>query len=186
MKKNLIALALMLALAGAQAQETTASSLAGSASQAGAASQSGAAIFLDQSIPSEQTINSTQTVNGHSTYTGSTTSKEDNNVHYSGTQTIKNVPGIAMSGPASGPCTGASGGLGLAGPGWGVGLNGAKVEPSCVLRENIRVTGMAMQSLDGVAHPQEKGALLVMMMDQMKGLAAMSANIIEDNVRKAK
>jgi hypothetical protein len=182
MKQSLIALALLVSF-GAMAQEATATSQAGSASQAGAASQSGAVIYLDQSGPSSQTVNATTNVNGNSTYTGSTTAKEDTSVHYSGTQTVKNVPGIAMSGPASGPCTGSSGGLGVAGPGFGVGLNGAKVEPSCVLRENIRVTGMAMQSLDGATNPQEKGALLVMMMDQMRGLAAMSAEIINDNVK---
>jgi hypothetical protein len=105
-------------------------------------------------------------------------------IHYSGTQTVKNVPGIAMSGPASGPCTGASGGLGLAGPGFGLGLNAAKVEPSCVVRENVRVIGMAMQSLDGAVYPQEKGELMILMMDAVRGLGSMNAQIIGEHVKK--
>ena len=134
------------------------------------------------------TTTQNQNLNGHTTsdqnvhYSGSVynetgggvnntnTNFSQENVHYSGTQTIKNVPAIAMSGPASGPCTGASGGLGLAGPGWGVGLNGSAVMVDCRLRENLRVIGMAMQSLDGAANPQEKGEATVMFMDDMRAL----------------
>ena len=83
-----------------------------------------------------------------------------------------------MSGPASGPCTGASGGIGLAGPGWGVGLNGSAVMDDCRMRENTRVLGMGMQSLDGAANPQEKGEATVMFMDAMRGLAAYNNQII--------
>ena len=108
------------------------------------------------------------------------------NIHYSGTQTINNVPGIAMSGPASGPCTGNSGGLGLAGPGWGVGLNGSAVMADCRLRENARVLGMGMQSLDGAANPQEKGELTVLFMDAMRGLAAYNNTIIANEVKQEK
>ena len=108
------------------------------------------------------------TVDNHTS--GGTYNVSTDNVNYSGTQTIKNVPGIAMSGPASGPCTGASGGLGLAGPGWGLGLNGSAVMVDCRLRENLRVIGMAMQSLDGAANPQEKGEATVMFMDDLRVL----------------
>jgi hypothetical protein len=93
---------------------------------------------------------------------GGTVNTTNENVHYSGTQTVKNVPGIAMSGPASGPCTGASGGLGLAGPGFGVGLNGAKVDDGCTVRENTRVLGQLFQSLDSAnpAKAEAQAALL--------------------------
>jgi hypothetical protein len=182
MKKTLIVLALVASF-GASAQDLSATSGATSRSQAGAQSGSIAAgnvIVLEQNVPETQHIvyenksNSTATLNENN----------NSNVHYSGTTTVKNVPGIAMSGPASGPCTGASGGLGLAGPGWGVGFNGAKVEQSCVVRENVRVIGMAMQSLDGTAYPQQKGEALVMFMDALKGLAAMNNQILIENKAK--
>lgn len=176
MKYTLLA-ALLVASFGSQAQ--TANSGAQSAAGAQSGSAANSILYVDQSVPSTQTIH--QSIHQTGDFTQTT------NSHVSGSTTIKNVPGIAMSGPASGPCTGSSGGIGIGGPGFGFGINGAKVEPSCVLRENIRVTGMAMQSLDGAAHPQEKGALLVMMMDQMRGLALMSQQIIEENVKpKAK
>jgi hypothetical protein len=136
----------------------------------------GNAVTLNQNVPSVQNINQTGTSSSSSTSTNSNTqmmgggtNNTDNvkysgvienrssggtynvsneNVHYSGTQTIKNVPGIAMSGPASGPCTGNSGGIGVAGPGFGVGLNGAKVDDGCTVRENTRILGQLYQSLD--------------------------------------
>jgi hypothetical protein len=152
----------------------------------------GNAVYIDQSGPTSQTVNATSNSSSSSNekYDGTLRTIQSGSVttnvnsHISGTQTIKNVPGIAMSGPASGPCTGASGGLGLAGPGWGLGLNGAKVEPTCVVRENVRVIGMAMQSLDGAAYPQEKGELMLLMMDAVRGLGAMNQAIIGDNVGK--
>ena len=176
------------AVAVGNTNDATAQSQSGSQSGATASTQSGAlgnVVVIDQSGPTEQTVNAT--TNG--TYYGKTenvqsgTVTTNSNVHYSGTQTVKNVPGIAMSGPASGPCTGVSGGLGLAGPGWGLGLNGASVEPSCVVRENVRVIGMAMQSLDGAAHPQEKGELMILMMDAVRGLGAMNTLIINKEVK---
>jgi hypothetical protein len=186
-----------------------------SASQSGAQSGSlsgavGNAIYLDQSGPSSQTVN--QTVNGsttstnHTTVDGKTTNDQnvkysgvvenrssggtydrvDTNVHYSGTQTLKNVPSIAMSGPASGPCTGQSGGIGISGPGWGVGLNGSSVMDDCRMRENTRVLGMGMQSLDGAANPQEKGEATVMFMDAMRNLAAYNNTIYQRVAKEAK
>jgi hypothetical protein len=206
MKRTLTALALALAAFGASAQqdlsaESRAQAAAGAAAQSGSAAM-GNAVYIDQSGPASQTIN--QTVTGQTRaeqiLSGGTTNNDNvrysgvvenrasggytntttENVHYSGSQTLKNVPGIAMSGPASGPCTGASGGIGLAGPGWGVGLNGSSVMVDCRLRENTRVLGMAMQSLDGAANPQEKGELLVMFMDSARALAGYNDKIISD------
>jgi hypothetical protein len=176
-----------------------------SSSQSGASSgsQSGAlgnAVYIDQSGPSSQTLN--QTVNG----TTNSTSKETADVHYSGgtknetvssgtvtnrveysgSQTIKNVPSIAMSGPASGPCTGVSGGLSGAGPGWGIGFNASSVMADCRMRENTRVLGMAMQSLDGTANPQEKGEVTVLFMDAVRGLAAYNNQIVAEEVKAKK
>jgi hypothetical protein len=149
-------------------------------------------VTLNQNVPSTQNINQTgsssstsSNSNTNTNVMGGGTNNTDNikysgtitnattggtnstlttydNVHYSGTQTIKNVPGIAMSGPASGPCTGASGSLGLAGPGFGVGLNGAKVDDGCTVRENTRILGQLYQSLasDNPAKMEAQAALL--------------------------
>lgn len=184
MKKTLVALAMLGAFA-AHAQTTE--SQAGAAAQAGAASQAGAvgnAIILNQNTPAEQ--RSTSTARVEQILSGKTV--EDvrysgglyNSTEYSGTQTLKNVPSIAMSGPASGPCTGNSGGIGLSGPGWGVGLNGSAVMVDCRLRENSRVLGMAMQSFDGQANPQEKGEVTVMFMDSLRLLAGYNDKLMAD------
>ncbi len=108
------------------------------------------------------------------------------NVNYSGTQTLKNVPSIQMSGPASGPCTGVSGGIGISGPGWGFGANGSAVMDDCRLRENTRVLGMAMQSIDGGANPQERGELTVLFMDAARNLAAYNNTIYQRAQKEAK
>ncbi len=136
------------------------------------------------------TTRATQDSTSHDTYdgtqrnitSGGTTNTD--NVIYSGTQTIKNVPGIQMSGPASGPCTGVSGGVGLAGPGWGVGFNGSAVMDDCRIRENTRVLGMAMQSIDGNAYPQERGEVTVLFMDAVRGLAAYNRQIVSGAVKQ--
>jgi hypothetical protein len=176
-------------------------SSSGSESGAVSGSRSGAmgnVIYLDQSGPTSQTVNATSTANSTSKetadvhYSGGTKSEVVNSgtvvqdIRYSGTQTLKNVPGIAMSGPASGPCTGVSGGIGLAGPGWGVGLNGSSVMDDCRMRENTRVLGMGMQSLDGAANPQEKGEATVMFMDAMRGLAAYNKTLIDKATKESK
>ncbi len=182
----------------ATGNQATAGSQSGSQSGAVSDSRSGAlgnVVTIDQRGPVEQTINSngtvTSNVNGHTTEdvniknsgvvenrtSGGTTNFSSENIHYSGSQTVKNVPSIAMSGPASGPCTGVSGGLGISGPGWGFGANGSTVMDDCRLRENTRVLGMGMQSLDGAANPQEKGEATVMFMDAMRALASYNATI---------
>jgi hypothetical protein len=45
---------------------------------------------------------------------------------------------------------------------------------------------MAMQSLDGAAHPQEKGELMILMMDAVRGLGAMNQAIISKEVKAPK
>lgn len=65
------------------------------------------------------------------------------NIRYSGTQTVRNVPGVVVSGPASGPCNGASGGLGIAVPGMGIGANFSKVDEGCEERETARIAFLA-------------------------------------------
>ena len=198
---------------GGQANSTAIGNQAGAQSQSGSQSGSvsdsrsgalGNVVNIDQSGPTSQTINatnsstSTATLNGHTTEdvniknsgvveqrsSGGTVNYSRQDVNYSGSQTIKNVPSIAMSGPASGPCTGASGGVGLAGPGWGFGLNGSAVMLDCRLRENTRVLGMGMQSLDGGANPQEKGEATVMFMDAMRALSEYNKSLYAAEVKK--
>lgn len=186
MKKSLIVLALLASAGMANAQFLAAGSQAGSASQAGASSGSSAAIILNQNTPETQDINQNvhYTTRAEQILSGTTT--ENSNVHYSGSQTLKNVPAIAMSGPASGPCTGVSGGIGIAAAGWGFGANGSSVMADCRLRENTRVLGMAMQSVDGGANPQQKGELMTMFMDAARGLAAYNAQILAEEVKPRK
>jgi hypothetical protein len=66
----------------------------------------------------------------------------DNNVHYSGTQKIKNTADISVGGPASGPCNGFSGGLGVSVPGFAIGANASTVDPGCTARETARIAAM--------------------------------------------
>jgi hypothetical protein len=128
-------------------------------------------------------VNSTQTNTDNVNYSGVIDNRASggtyNVLETRGTTTVKMAPAIAMSGPASGPCTGISGGVGMSGPGWGLGFNGSTVMDDCRLRENTRVLGMGMQSLDGVTSPQEKGEATVMFMDAMRSLAAYNKTIYD-------
>jgi hypothetical protein len=54
----------------------------------------------------------------------------------------------------------------------------------CRLRENLRVIGMAMQSLDGVANPQEKGEITVMFMDDVRALHQYNQKIAGEELGK--
>lgn len=63
-------------------------------------------------------------------------------VEYTGTQRLKNTPDVSIGGPASGPCNGFSGGLGVSGPGFSVGGNTSQVDDGCTRRELIRVSAM--------------------------------------------
>ena len=66
----------------------------------------------------------------------------DNNVRYSGSQTIKNTPDVGVGGPASGPCNGFSGGVGVSVPGFAIGANASTVDKGCEARETARIAAM--------------------------------------------
>jgi hypothetical protein len=66
----------------------------------------------------------------------------DNNIRYSGSQTIKNTPDVSVGGPASGPCNGFSGGVGVSVPGFAIGANASTVDKGCEARETARVAAM--------------------------------------------
>lgn len=66
----------------------------------------------------------------------------DNNVHYSGSQKLKNTPDVGVGGPASGPCNGFSGGVGVSVPGFAIGANASTVDKGCEARETARVAAM--------------------------------------------
>jgi len=144
MKQTLIAIALAAAMPFAFAQSNSTS---GSSANSSPNVTSGNTASESSSASQSNPNNANQQFIQLNTLTPEQ-QRVQQDVRYSGTQTIKNVPGIAMSGPASGPCTGASGGLGVAGPGFGVGLNGSKVDDGCTVRENSRVQGQLYQALD--------------------------------------
>jgi hypothetical protein len=54
----------------------------------------------------------------------------------------------------------------------------------CRMRENTRVLGMAMQSLDGQANPQEKGEVTVHFMDAVRALSAYNKKIADEELGK--
>lgn len=63
-------------------------------------------------------------------------------IRYSGGYDIKSAPSVVLGGPASGPCNGASGGLGLSVMGGGGAFNFSKVDEGCEERETARMLHM--------------------------------------------
>jgi hypothetical protein len=61
---------------------------------------------------------------------------------YEGAQKIKNTPDLGIGGPASGPCNGFSGGIGVTVPGFGIGANMSSVDEGCSHRETARIAAM--------------------------------------------
>ena len=171
MKKSLVLLAAFAAFA-ASAQTSTSGSASNSTSSPviNAGTTESSSTSASQSNPNNANAQYIQL----NTFTPEKQSV-DQQIHYSGTQTVKNVPALAMSGPASGPCTGSSGGLGVAGPGFGVGGNFAKVDDGCSLRENTRTLGQVFQALDG-ADPLKADARAALI-EGMTALRNMNAKI---------
>jgi hypothetical protein len=66
----------------------------------------------------------------------------DNNVVYSGSYKLKNTPDVNVGGPASGPCNGFSGGIGVSIAGMAIGANASTVDEGCTARETARVAAM--------------------------------------------
>jgi len=140
MKTSLFRVALVSAactLAVSAAHGQTAIAGAGSQSQSGAQAGSSSGSQAIINMPSNP-ADTSATVTTNSTSNASQLIRQE----VSGSQTLKNVPNIAMSGPASGPCTGWSGGLAIAVPGGGGGVNFAKPDPGCEDRETARLYGM--------------------------------------------
>ncbi len=67
------------------------------------------------------------------------TIEDSGKLHYSGGYDVKNVPGMFLGGPASGPCNGFSGGVTLAIAGFGFGGNASTVDDGCADRETARM-----------------------------------------------
>lgn len=66
----------------------------------------------------------------------------DNTVNYQGSYKVKNTPDVGVGGPASGPCNGFSGGIGVSMAGIGIGANASTVDEGCSARETARVAAM--------------------------------------------
>lgn len=79
---------------------------------------------------------------GNNTGVSNVTFNEASGVHYSGEYKVKNVAPVSIGGPASGPCNGFSGGIGMSAPGWAIGANASTVDYGCEQREAARVAGM--------------------------------------------
>ena len=65
--------------------------------------------------------------------------------------TLRNTPGVVVSGPASGPCNGLSAGIGLGLPGFGGGVNFSSVDEGCEERETARILGLMGEKDAGIA-----------------------------------
>jgi hypothetical protein len=85
------------------------------------------------------------------------------NVNYSGSVDHRQAPTVFVGGPASGSCTGASGSFGISTLGGGIGGSGASVDPSCTLRENLRVLTMTLPALEGESATFAKGLIMEML-----------------------
>lgn len=83
-----------------------------------------------------------------------------------GTSTVKTAPSITITGPASGPCTGLSGGFGVSFLGGAVGGNLATVDRGCQLRESSRIMAMILPTLA----PEDAAEVRAMLMDSLRAL----------------
>ena len=79
---------------------------------------------------------------GNNTGVSNVTFNEASGVHYSGEYKVKNVAPVSIGGPASGPCNGFSGGIGMSAPGWAIGANASTVDYGCEQREGARIAAM--------------------------------------------
>ena len=66
----------------------------------------------------------------------------DSTVTYQGSYKLKNTPDVSVGGPASGPCNGFSGGVGVSVAGFAIGANASTVDEGCSARETARVAAM--------------------------------------------
>jgi hypothetical protein len=71
-------------------------------------------------------------------------------VNYSGKYKVENVPGIAIGGPASGPCNGFSGGIGASWLGGSIGANTSVVDDGCEDRETARMFHLLGDTASGL------------------------------------
>ena len=66
----------------------------------------------------------------------------ENSVTYGGSYKLKNTPDVSVGGPASGPCNGFSGGVGVSMAGFAIGANASSVDEGCSARETARIAAM--------------------------------------------
>lgn len=132
------ALALALPVAHAQAVIGLGAPAAGSQSQSGSQSAAGANSGAVSSNATTLVIEASQPLPA-----------VENRQTHSGGYSIRSAPPVTVTGPASGPCTGVSGGFGASWMGGGLGINGASVDRNCSLRENARIMAMIIPTLSG-------------------------------------
>lgn len=76
--------------------------------------------------------------------------RQDANINYSGNYEVKNVPSIAIGGPASGPCNGFSGGIGASWLGGSIAANTSTVDDGCEDRETARMFHLLGDTASGL------------------------------------
>lgn len=117
-----------------------------------------------------QSSSSTTTVGGQTTSVGgqttevggqsSTVSMSYNEAPAPTTATVRTAPDVFVGGPASGPCTGTSGGASASWLGGGFGVNLASVSKDCDLREGLRVISMILPVLAGQERAEAQQTLM--------------------------
>lgn len=158
MKKTLLTLALLAAFGSAMAQQSADNNLQNGGAAAGANSAAGS--VSDSNSRSTSVAGANGSADSQSGALAGSNSEINMTIEATqplreqtirniqeGSTKIRNVPGVVVSGPASGPCTGLSGGAGASWVGAGFGFNVASVDKNCSLRENARIFAMILPTL---------------------------------------
>jgi hypothetical protein len=136
---TIVALTLIASTAVARDDRETSG---GTSANSNATAVTGSAAQSQQGQAQDASNTQGQSVNFNSPLLPQQPTETTQNVRYSGTQTVKNVPGVVISGPASGPCNGFSAGMGASIPGFGIGANMSKVDEGCEERETARIAAL--------------------------------------------
>lgn len=163
--KNLFVLALLAFAAGgvqAQTAGAGAGALSGSSSDSAAGASAGAVSNVEVYVPLPGPVAETRST-------------------VSGTTSVRMAPAVTVTGPASGPCTGVSGGIGASWLGGGFGANLATVDKGCQLRESARMLAMTVPALA----PEDQAEGRAMLMDTLRALYA-RAVLADDDQRGRK
>lgn len=152
-----------LAMAGAAQAQAVSGAESGSVAGAQAGAQSGASASntINVSTPISAPVSVPVSIAATQPLADTTT-----RIVQSGTSRIESAPALVVTGPASGPCTGVSGGAGLSWMGGGFGFNAASIDHNCTLREGVRVLLTMLPVLSG----EDQAAARAMAMDMVRAM----------------